>query len=104
MKTISVQELQALLQQAAITVVDVRGSDELAIASLPGARHIPLQALPQRAAMLERDAPLAMLCHHGMRSEMAGRWLESQGYSQIHNVAGGIDAWSLYVDPTVPRY
>ncbi len=104
MKTLSVEQLQTLLQQAAVTVIDVREDEELAIAALPGALHIPLQTLPARIGELDRTAPLAMLCHHGMRSEMAGRWLEAQGFSDVSNVAGGIDAWSLRVDPTVPQY
>lgn len=104
MKVISVQDLQDLLRREAITLVDVREAGELAIARLPGAVHIPLHDIPARAEELDREAPIAMLCHHGMRSEMAARWLEQQGWRDVANVAGGIDAWSLSVDPSLPRY
>lgn len=104
MKIIEVTQLRDLLAAGAITLVDVREDDELALASIPGAVHLPLHQLPQRFSELDPQAPLALLCHHGMRSEMAARFLEKNGYRDIANVSGGIDAWSLAVDASVPRY
>lgn len=104
MKIIDVTQLRDLLAAGAITLVDVREDDELALASIPGAVHLPLHQLPQRFSELDPQAPLALLCHHGMRSEMAARFLEKNGYRDIANVSGGIDAWSLAVDASVPRY
>lgn len=104
MKVISVLDLQELLRRDAVTLVDVREADELELARIPGAIHIPLHEVPARAAELERSAPIALLCHHGMRSEMAARWLEQHGWSDLANVVGGIDAWSLHVDRDTPRY
>ncbi|WP_028080357.1 rhodanese-like domain-containing protein [Solimonas soli] len=104
MKTISVAELKTLLDAKAVTLVDVRGADELALASIAGAVHIPMHELPQRVGELDRQAPIAALCHHGVRSELAARFLEKNGFGDVASVAGGIDAWSIEIDPAVPRY
>jgi rhodanese-related sulfurtransferase len=104
MKILTAPELKARLDSAPLTVLDVRTDDELALATLPGALHIPMQDLPARVGELAADAPLAVLCHHGVRSEMAARFLERQGFREVYSVAGGIDAWSLQVDPAIPRY
>ncbi|MGH8445754.1 MAG: rhodanese-like domain-containing protein [Solimonas sp.] len=104
MKTISVAELNDLLAADAVTLVDVRGADELALARLDRALHIPMHELPQRIGELNPNAPIAVLCHHGVRSEMAARFLEKNGFGDVASVAGGIDAWSSDIDTTVPRY
>ena len=87
-------------------LVDCREPDEHAIAHIAGARLIPLSELVARLAELEpfRDRELAVHCHHGGRSLKAARWLREQGFSRASSMAGGIDAWSLEIDPTVPRY
>lgn len=103
MQTISVQELKAQLAQGA-ALLDVRTAEELALATFPGATHIPMQELPARLAELNRDSPLVVLCHHGVRSEMAARFLERNGFANVSSVAGGLDAWSTQVDPSIPRY
>lgn len=103
---ISVTDLATLRnEQPDLVILDVREDQELAIASIPGARHIPLGLIPQRHAELAEvgDATIYCLCHHGMRSARAQAWLASQGY-QTCNIVGGIDAWSLSVDQSVPRY
>ncbi|WP_028008786.1 rhodanese-like domain-containing protein [Solimonas flava] len=104
MKIISVTELKAQLAAQAVTLIDVRSADELALAAIAGARHMPMHELPQRLGELDPAAPIAVLCHHGVRSEMAGRFLEKNGFADVASVAGGIDAWSTDVDPGVPRY
>jgi len=104
MNILSVSELQQRLADASITLLDVREADELEIAAITPALHIPLQQLPRRLAELNPQAPIAVLCHHGMRSEMAARFLISNGFDQVANVAGGIDAWSLEIDPRITRY
>jgi rhodanese-related sulfurtransferase len=104
MKIITVEQLRDLREAGSVTLIDVRSADELALASIEGAIHLPMHELPQRIGELDRDAPIAVLCHHGSRSEMAARYLEKSGFSDISNVAGGIDAWSTNVDPGVPRY
>lgn len=104
MKILTAPELKARLDSAPLTVVDVRTDEELALAAFPGARHISMQDLPARMSELDPAEPLAVLCHHGVRSEMAARFLERNGFVEVYSVAGGIDAWSLAVDPAVPRY
>ena len=86
------------------TLVDVREASELAIARLDGATHIPLALLPLRHAELDRTQPVVLMCHHGGRSAMAATLLRSQGFPDLVNLKGGIDAWSRDVDPRVPRY
>jgi rhodanese-related sulfurtransferase len=104
MNILSVSQLQQRLADHSITLLDVREAEELAIAAIHPAVHIPLQQLPSRLAELDPQAPIAVLCHHGMRSEMAARLLISKGFAEVANVAGGIDAWSLQIDSSVGRY
>ena len=86
------------------TVLDVRQPEETVMANLPGTINIPLNELPARISELTPQIPVAVLCHHGVRSEMAGRFLEHQGFSDVSHLTGGIDAWSLIIDASVPRY
>jgi rhodanese-related sulfurtransferase len=85
-------------------LLDVREPDEWAIARLPDARLVPLNSLPQAVHSLDREAELVVYCHHGVRSGAAVAWLRGRGFTRVRNLAGGIDRWSLEVDPTVRRY
>lgn len=85
-------------------LLDVREPWELEIAAIDGSLAIPLGELTKRVSELPRDRPLAVICHHGGRSAQAPAWLRNQGFDKAINVAGGIDAWSRFVDPTVSRY
>jgi rhodanese-related sulfurtransferase len=85
-------------------LLDVREPDELAIASIPWARVIPMGEVKQRLAELPTDKPIAVLCHSGARSGRITAFLNENGYPQAVNVAGGIDAWSTTIDPSVPTY
>lgn len=85
-------------------LIDVREDFEVAIASFPNAIHIPLRQLEDRADEIEQGAVLVVLCHHGVRSINGAFLLERMGWVDVASLAGGIDAWSLYVDPEVPRY
>jgi len=104
MQTISATDLKTLLDAASAHLLDVRMPEELEESALPGALHIPLHELPGRHAELPRDKPIAVLCHHGVRSETAARFLSKAGFEGVMSVAGGIDAYSLDVDPALPRY
>ena len=83
-----------------------RGADERETATIEGAHWIPLDELEARIGELipVKDAPLVVHCHHGGRSEKAVRLLLERGFSQAENLDGGIEAWSLTVDPSIPRY
>ena len=65
--------------------------------------HMPMQTIPARVSELDRSRPIACLCHHGGRSMQVAYFLAQQGFETV-NVAGGIHAWSLQVDPTIPVY
>jgi rhodanese-related sulfurtransferase len=108
---ISARELQQKLQHGeAIQLVDVREEGELELARLPYAvLHLPLSRSAEWLAsvpgQLDPDRPVAVLCHAGLRSWNFACWLiEQHGYHQVWNLEGGIDAWSVTVDPGVPRY
>ncbi len=85
-------------------LLDVRTPQEHSLASIPGARLIPLQELARRVEELDREADIVVHCHHGQRSERAAAFLRGQGFATVRNLVGGIDAWSEQVDPGVPRY
>jgi adenylyltransferase/sulfurtransferase len=87
-----------------IAVVDVREAFERELAVLPGDLWIPLRDLPRRAGELPADRPIVVYCHVGGRSERAVDFLRRNGRPRSFNLAGGIDAWSVRVDPAVARY
>jgi rhodanese-related sulfurtransferase len=104
MRTLSPAELKALLDRQAVCLLDVREPEELELARLPGAVHIPLAELPKRLAELDPQRPIVAFCHHGVRSELAARLLERNGFTEVAHLSGGIDAWAQTVDPALPRY
>ena len=87
-------------------LVDVREQNEWDLCRIPGGELLPLSEWPHVALekLTDKEAPLLIYCHHGGRSARATAWLLAQGFTNVQNVAGGIDAWSVEVDPTVPRY
>jgi len=87
-----------------LTVLDVREPWELAIAHLPGTLNIPLGEVPARMGEIDRQRPLVIMCKAGGRSLRAAQFLASQGFSGVANLSGGITAWALQVDPSVPTY
>lgn len=87
-----------------VVFLDVREDSELAICQIEGAQHIPMSAIPERADALPLDRPLVIFCHHGMRSMHVLQYLESRGFENAINMAGGIHAWSVEVDPQISQY
>ena len=90
-------------------LLDVREPWEVATASLEGVTPIPMQQIPQRIDELQHlsegnESGIVAICHHGARSMQVAMFLERQGLGPIHNLAGGMEAWSTQVDPAVPRY
>lgn len=85
-------------------LLDVREPDELALASVEGAMHIPMREIPGRLATIDRDRPVVVMCHSGVRSRRVAEFLLANGFETVYNLAGGIDAWSRELDPSVPRY
>lgn len=103
-RDISPRDLQKALVRGELLLVDVREDWEVATAAIDGAQHIAMALIPARYRTLPRDRPIAVLCHHGMRSAMVADYLRAAGFPQVLNVTGGIDRWSAEVDPSVPRY
>jgi rhodanese-related sulfurtransferase len=98
----------ATVSQQTLQLIDVREPQEEAIASLPGFTLFPLSQSEQwMAPLLEQLDPHGetyVLCHHGMRSAQMCQWLMSQGFTAVNNIQGGIEAYAIEVDPSVPRY
>ena len=102
---VSVQEAHRQLHAAQPPLlIDVREPSEFAVCQIPGARLIPMATVPERLAEIPRDLPVLIHCHHGGRSLRVTQFLRAKGYAQVSNVQGGIDAWSLQVDPAIRRY
>ncbi|TWO73040.1 sulfurtransferase [Caenimonas sedimenti] len=103
-------ELDAWLQAqpASAVVLDVREAWEVQTASVQPQDFelvtIPMSQLQGSMAQLDPERPTAVLCHHGARSQRVAMFLAQQGFTQLANIAGGIDAWSQERDPAVPRY
>jgi molybdopterin/thiamine biosynthesis adenylyltransferase/rhodanese-related sulfurtransferase len=103
--TISVRELKTKMEmKEALTLIDVREPYEYEIARIEGSRLIPLGELETQVSELPRSGMLVLQCHSGGRSEHAVRMLQEAGFENAVNLLGGIDAWSVEVDSTVPRY
>ena len=103
--TISVKDLKSKMDNGeAFTLIDVREPFEYDIAHIATARLIPLSQLESRINELPRSGTLVLQCHSGGRSEHAAQMLREAGFDNAVNLAGGIDAWSVEIDPAVPRY
>lgn len=87
-------------------LLDVRQPEEHETAALANSKLIPLGELLGRAKEIEawKDEDVVVYCHHGVRSLMAIGGLRTMGFKKLHNLTGGIDAWSVKVDAAVPRY
>lgn len=95
---------QRLANQDGLLLLDVREANEFAHARIEGSVHIPLRQLPEQLDQLDSAQDIVAICHHGMRSQQACRFLQQSGYQRLYNLQGGIDAWSVDCDPTVLRY
>lgn len=101
---ISATELKALADSGRYFVlVDVRTPQERVVARIEGSRLLDEASYPELMT-LDRDAPLVFQCHHGIRSQAAAEHFVREGFRNVFNLEGGIDAWSTMVDPSVPRY
>jgi rhodanese-related sulfurtransferase len=106
-KTVSAAELAHWLADPARpkpVLLDVREPWEFERCRLQGAALMPMRVLPQRFADIDGSAPIVCICHHGGRSAHAAMFLTRQGFGEVYNLTGGVDAWALQVDPTMARY
>lgn len=107
MKTLTPRELADWLQQPnrpPLQLLDVREPWELERCQLDGVIAIPLGQVAARAQELDPTQPVVCICHHGMRSLQAARWLEQNGFSEVCNLSGGVAGWASEVDPQFPTY
>ena len=102
-KQLSVAELKTNLDKNSVILIDVRGSEERALAALDAAKPMSGETMQEIEAM-PKDTALAFICHIGNRSQVAAEHFRKQGFSNVSNVAGGIDAWSKEIDSSVPQY
>jgi rhodanese-related sulfurtransferase len=102
---IAASEVKRRLDAGEVHLIDVREPEEYQISRIEGATLIPMRQISQQLDRLEQAAsPLVVFCHHGVRSLKVVEWLQAQGLTDCVSMAGGIDAWSREVDPSVPRY
>jgi rhodanese-related sulfurtransferase len=88
-----------------LRLIDVREPWEFERARIEGSELIPMRTIPESLGHLDEfAADLIVLCHHGVRSLRVVSWLREQGVENCASLEGGIDRWSLEIDPTVPRY
>lgn len=85
-------------------LLDVREPWEWNLCRVPGAVLIPMHELPSRIGELNKHAETVVICHHGVRSYHAARYLETTGFDNVINLSGGVAAWAEEVDPAMPRY
>ncbi|EIC28894.1 MULTISPECIES: rhodanese-like domain-containing protein [Methylomicrobium] len=103
--TLSASELhERLVQGEDLFLLDVREPQEYRYANIAGSTLIPLRQIPARIGELDPERHIVVICHHGMRSMQAATYLAHQGFQNIANLTGGIDAWSLQCDSAVLRY
>jgi glyoxylase-like metal-dependent hydrolase (beta-lactamase superfamily II)/rhodanese-related sulfurtransferase len=101
---ISVQQLKSKLEKGEkVVLIDVREPHEYKAANL-GGMLIPLGQIPSRFGELNPEAEIVVHCHHGARSQRVVEFLYENGFKNVRNLVGGIDAWSTQIDPKVPRY
>jgi sulfur-carrier protein adenylyltransferase/sulfurtransferase len=91
-------------RSGAVVLLDVREPYERDFARIEPSMHIPMQEVPGRLSEIPHDKEVIVYCHTGTRSMMVAGFLSGHGWTSVANLAGGIDAWSVKIDPQVPRY
>lgn len=85
-------------------LLDVREPMEYQFCHMAGSRLIPMGQIPFKIGELDPDQATVVICHHGIRSLQVAHYLSQQGFRNVLNLQGGIDAWAIEVEPTMPRY
>ena len=107
---ITVEELAKRLSsnEGTLQLIDVREPQEIALSRLDGFVNLPLSEYEQWSQQVpvhfDAHAETLVLCHHGVRSAQMCQWLVTQGFTNVKNIKGGISAYSILVDPSVPQY
>lgn len=106
---ISVEELAVrLADRRSVQLIDVREPPEVAIARLEGFAVLPLSEFADWANQIQSrfnpNVETLVICHHGVRSAQMCQWLMQNGFTDVKNIAGGIDTYAIAIDPSMPRY
>ena len=87
-----------------VVLLDCRTNEEVEFTRIDGSLHVPMHEIPHRLEDIDRDAHIIVYCHHGVRSQQVAAFLRDRDFSKVQSMTGGIDAWSLQVDSSLPRY
>lgn len=104
---ISPADVKAKLDRGeAFLLLDVREEDEYAITNIAEAKLLPMSQIAERVAEIQawKEQPIVVHCHKGVRSLRVTHWLKNEGFQNVQSMAGGIEAWSVEIDPEVTRY
>ncbi len=100
---LSPQDAKAMLDRGELKLFDVRPESESKLASIASGRPLNEEAVDY-IKQLDKSTPIAFYCHHGMRSRGVAQSVLQEGFRKVYNLKGGIDAWSLAIDSSIPRY
>jgi monothiol glutaredoxin len=100
---LSVQDAKAMLDRGELQLFDVRPESEGNIARIAAGKTLNEESA-EYLKSLDKSTPIAFYCHHGMRSRGVAQSVVQEGFRKVYNLKGGVDAWSLAIDPTIPRY
>jgi len=103
MKEIQPKEAAEVMTAGKAVLIDVREADELQAAAVDGAVHMPMSEFAERIDELEKEQPYLVMCHLGGRSAHVGAYMEQQGFTDVTNVAGGIQGWADTYDKSVVK-
>ncbi|HYQ70750.1 MAG TPA: rhodanese-like domain-containing protein [Gammaproteobacteria bacterium] len=106
MRELTPDECKAYLEQATTSplLLDVREPWEYRIVHLEDSQLIPMREIPAMIGTLDPHQEIIVICHHGIRSRQVALFLEHQGFSDVVNLSGGLDAWARHTDPSLPTY
>jgi len=104
MREFNAKKLQEYLKENSPFLLDVRQSWEYDICHLDNSTLIAMAQIPSELDNLDKERETVVICHHGIRSRMIGRYLESEGFNNVINLSGGVDEWAKTVDSKMPTY
>ena len=102
----NVLEISKILNDEGISpiILDVREKWEYDICHIENSVHIPIDQITEKKDDLSHNDMIMVVCHHGVRSRMVAKYLDANGFTNIINLSGGVDAWSNEVDPSMTKY
>lgn len=101
---ITPRDAAELLKAGKVKLLDVRTPEEYAVASVPGSVLVDQSLAQEILQTWPKDTAIVTMCHHGMRSLDAAAYLRGHGFTNTRSMSGGIDAWALQIDSSIPRY